>query len=453
MNIFRNDGNAPSNSGPPLMRPIMSTRPTMAAPVFVLDGFSQPFFLIRLLVLGVVPFFVVDAGFYQLEMWYSGGSAPITAAALKIVLLGILLLAGLFRGSIAKPGLMKISTIFLGYLGICALYQNFSLGVTPLAIASGYNIYYLMFFIDILAFCIPLRISDRLLTRLLLGLMVPCAVLGIAQYVTKSPIVPTASPDGTFTVHSWHLATRLKVFSFFDEPADCGIFFSLIAALAVAFCGRARNVPLAIPLLLLSIVMCWLAGARTEMLGVVATVASAVIFTFWGKRNRTRWLPLIWFLAGLPVAFIAYLLSFSSANTLLVTDTASFSARLARWSYFLGMFRASEISSVLLGFGLVQSTKIDPTGLSGSDNMFLANILAIGVVGLLLFMVFLWFIWEDIRKEAETRRSCLYIAVASTFSTVLLLGIYSIVTSYLGALVLLLSVCKVDADEPDGDAA
>ena len=453
MNSFGNESGAASKSGSPLMRPVMAQRSNLSAPVRVLDGFSQPFFLIRLFVIGIIPFFVVDAGFYQFEMWYSGGNAPITAAALKVALLAILLMAGLFRGSIAKPGLMKMATVFLAYLSLCALYQYLSLGVTALVIASGYNIYYLMFFIDIVAFCIPLRISDRFLTRLLLGLTIPCTLLGIAQYVTKSPVVPTTSPDGTFTVHSWHLATHLKVFSFFLEPADCGIFFSLIAALAVAFCGRARNIPLAIPLLVLSLVMCWLAGARTEMLGVVATVVSAVVFTFWGKRNRTRWLPFIWFLAGLPVAFAAYLLSFSSANSLLVTDTASFSARLARWTYFLGMFRASEISTVLLGFGLVQSTKIDPTGLSGSDNMFLANILAIGVIGLLVFMVFVWFIWEDIRKEAEKRRSCLYIAVASTFSTVLLLGIYSIVTSYLGALLLLLSVCKIDAEETDGYAA
>jgi hypothetical protein len=384
-------------------------------------------------------------------MYYTGGRAPITSAILKGTLLATFLIAVMFRGSISRPGLMKISIVFLGYLMLSSLYQFFSLGITPLNIITGYNIYYLLFFINILAFCIPLRISDRLLVKLLITLAIPCAILGIAQFVTKSPIVPTSSSDGNFAVPSWSFGGHVKAFSFFDEPADCGIFFSLLAALSVALCRHRRNIVFAVPMLLGSVLMCWFAGARTEMLGVVAAVLSAAIFSFWGRKNRGKWLPILWFLLGVPVAFSAFLLSSSNGATMRVTDTSSFTLRLARWSYFLGMFRTSTVYSVLLGFGLVQSAKLDPTGLSGSDNMFLANILAIGVIGLVIFLVFLWFIWEEIRKEAELRRSSLYIAVASTFSTVLLLGIYSIVTSYLGAILLLLSVSKVDEAEESTD--
>jgi hypothetical protein len=452
MNTDRFGRPGTSNSQPAFPRVPIAPLPNFDTTITFTDSFSQPFALIRLFVLALVSFFVVDAGFYQIEMWYTGGRVPITSAILKGTLLAIFLIAVMFRGSITRPGLMKISIVFLGYLILSALYQYFSLGITTINIVSGYNIYYLLFFINILAFCIPLRISDRLLVKLLITLAIPCALLGIAQFVTKSPIVPTGSSDGNFTVPSWSFGGHVKAFSFFDEPADCGIFFSLIASLSVALCRYRRYIPFAFPMLLVSICMCWMAGARTEMLGVVAAVLSAAIFSFWGRRNRGRWLPVLWFVSGVPVAFAAYLLSSANGATMRVTDTSSFTMRLQRWSYFLGMFRASTVYNILLGFGLVQNAKLDPTGLSGSDNMFLANILSIGVIGLAIFLVFLWFIWEDIRTEAETRRSSLYIAVASTFSTVLLLGIYSIVTSYLGAVLLLLSVSKVDAAEEGSSA-
>jgi len=390
--------------------------------------YSAPFALIRLVVLAIAPFILVDAAMYQFQMFVTGGGTPITPAVLKIGLLCAFVAAFLLRGRISNPPVVKIAFVFVAYLVLEALHQYFDLSIDFVDILLGYNAYYLLPLIGVLALSVPVNIPDRLLVGISIALSVICGGLGIAQYLANSPIVPTSSSDG-FRVMVWSSMGHIRVFSLFVAPAACGAFFCFTASLAVAMSRRKRNLIVAIPLLALSLFVSWASGARTTIISTVCGVASSWIITFVSKRDRTKWLPILWLAGGIIIGVYAYSQTLSGGlSTGLMTDATSFAERFATWSNILEMFRSTSMLNLLVGYGMVQGQRLDPTGTGGSDNLYLALILHIGVVGLSLMMLLLWHLWQIVRREAETRTSYLTTAVAATYSTLLLAGLFDIST-------------------------
>ena len=403
--------------------------------------YSGIFALIRFAVLLIALFLLVDAALCQLQMLVAGGKSPITPAVLKVALMGAFAAAFLFRGKLRNQSATKIALLFFAYLVVDTLYQYFGLGIPFTDILLSYNAYYALPLLGVIAISIPLKISDRLLTRLLIILSLICGGLGIAQYVTNSPIVSTQSSDGNFQVRVWSSLGHIRVFSLFGEPASCAVFFCLIGSLTVAMCRRKKNLIIAAPLLVLSLLISWASGARTNIVGTACGVITSWVITFTAKRDRTKWLPFLWLAIGITVALYAYFQTGSGGlSTGVMTDATSFSERLAIWFRFLEMFRSTSVLNLLFGYGMVQNSKVDPTGLGGSDNLYLAVILHIGIVGLSLVMLLLWHLWQLVRTEAETRTSYLTTAVAATYSTVLLTGMFKL--NFFGAIFLIFAISK-----------
>jgi hypothetical protein len=402
-------------------------------------NYTGPFALLRLAVLVIALFFLVDAALCQLQMFVTGGASPITPAVLKVALIGALAAAFLLRGKLHNQRAAKIGLLFVAYLLLDALHQYFNLGIDFTDILLAYNAYYVLPLLGVIAFSVPVRISDRLLARILIVLSVLCGSLGLAQYITNTPIIPTQSSDGNFQVLVWSSLGHLRVFSLFGEPASCAVFFCLTGSLAVAMFRRKKNLIVAAPLLALSLFVSWASGARTNIAGTACGVITAWLITFVVRKDRTKWLPLVWLTLGLLIAAYASLQTGSGGlSTGSITDATSFSERLAIWSRFLEMFRTTSVSNLLFGYGLVQNGKLDPTGLGGSDNLYLGVILHIGIIGLSLFMLLLWQFWQLLRKEAERRTSYFTTAIAATYSTVLLTGLFKL--NFFGAIFLLFAI-------------
>jgi len=397
----------------------------------------------------VVPFVLVDAAIYQLQMFVAGGRAPVTAAALKLAILAALMAAALFRCKIANPRLMRLSLLFIAYLVLDLLFLYFNLGIDFVDILVSYNIYYLIFFIDILALCVPLRISDRMLVRIVIGCFLICAPLGFAQYFWQRPIVPTASGDNNFRVVVWNAAGGIRAFSLFTAPGFFGLFSSLIAALSIAMCRFRRNWIVALPLLLMSALACWISLTRSDLVGLACALTTACVITFSSKKNRARWLPLIYVPIGVAVGIYAFFLSSSGSGTRAITDTSSFTERLYEWGYYLGTFRMDKWPTLLFGSGMVQSEKVQTNAsIVPIDNLYLAVTLHTGIIGLALTMTLFWTLWEVLRKKAESRSSTLYTAVAASFSTLWCVGLFSVSATALGGMLLLCAVCKIDGEIP-----
>jgi hypothetical protein len=351
----------------------------------------------------------------------------------------------MLRFRIATSSVVSIGLILSTYLAVDILFLYFSLGISLIDILVSYNVYYLIFFINILALCVPLRISDRLLLRVVIVCFLVCAALGYAQYFTQQPIVPTESGDNNFRVLVWNAVGGIRAFSLFTAPGFFGLFSSLVAAMSIAMCSRRRNWIVAIPLLLTSVFACWISLTRSDLVGLVCALATACAITFSGKRDRARWLPLIYVPIGVLVGIYAFLQSSSGSGTHAITDTSTFTERLYEWGYYIGGLRLDHWQTLLFGSGLVQSERVQTNAaIVPIDNLYLAVTLHIGLIGLVLTMVLFWALWEEVRTRAETRKSYLYTAVASSFSTLWCVGLFSVSATTLGAMMLLYTVSKVD---------
>ncbi len=390
---------------------------------------AGPLSLINLGVLLILPFVLVDAAMAQFQMLLTGGSAPITPALLKVALLAAIATRALLRGKIRDKAATHAALIFIAYLVPAALYQYFELNIPFADILLSYNAYYLLPLVGALALASPLNIPDRILIRLLIALSLVCGALGIAQYVTNSPIVRTDSSDGNFHVLVWSTFGHIRVFSLFIEPATCALFFCLIASLAIAMCNRRKNLVVAIPLLVLSLFTAWASGARTNIACTVCGVVASCVITFGRKKNRTRWLPLLWLAAGL---LPCRLRVFTSRRRRLVHRRNHgchlFFRTFRHLVALLDLLVSTSVWNLLFGNGMVQGRSLDQTGTGtgGSDNLYLAIILHVGLIGLSLMLFLLWHLWNLVRKEAETMRSYLTTAVAAAYSTVLLAALFTI---------------------------
>lgn len=426
--------------------PPIALAPTNSHPAIQV-GYSGPFVLIRLVVLMILPFILVDAAIYQLQMLVTVGRAPVTAAVLKIALLAFLVAAALLRSRITNSIPVKIGLVFLAYLALDLLFLYFDVGVDFFDILVSYNVYYLIFLIDVLAWCVPLRISDRLLVKALIVSFLLCAGLGFAQYFTQRPIVPTQSGDGNFEVLVWNAAGGIRAFSLFTAPASFGMFSTLIAGMSIAMCARRRNLFFALPLLVASILSCWISFTRTDFVGLMCSIITASVITFSTRRHRAKWLPLIYLPMGILVGVYAFIQSSSASGTHGVTDTSSFTDRLYAWSYYLGTFSMDKWPTILFGSGVIQSQKVGTnSSIVPIDNLYLAVTLHTGLIGLGLVMALFWAFWEKIRKKAEAGNSYLYTAVAASFSSLWCAGLFQIATTALGGMLLLCAVSKVDAE-------
>lgn len=402
---------------------------------------SGVFSLFRLIVFCAVPLLFVNGAFPQLQMLFLGGRVPISAAIVKVVVLGVFFLALVFRsGRFARnPRLVVAALLFFGYLLLDSLFFYFQVGQKPLDIATGFNAYYSISFVAVMAGLMRLRIKERDIVVLLCIVGIGCGILGLFQYIKQSPIVPVASSDNNFKVLVWSYEGKVRVFSLFESPQYCGLFYVFFSALMVALCRRFKTRLFAIPLLALSILLCLLSDARTQIASLFWAIIASAIITFWSGKNRVRWLPLYALLSALPIFLFALFAAGSGGS--LYTRTGSFMQRIKEWTYFTGMLRGTDLSRLLFGLGLVQNGQI--TGSMYIDNIYLTVALHIGVVGLVLYLFLANRLWVEVRQNAVANASPLHTAVAATFSTFLLMGIFNIVPTALAAYFALYAISEV----------
>ncbi len=406
---------------------------------------SLVFFLLRVVVLFAAPFLVVTGALFQIEMFLTGGNVPFSPAILKASILAVLLTAFILRlGTIRRnTWLFTATLLFFGYLVLDSLYLYFGLQMKPSDIILSYNGYYTLMLLAVLATMVPLRISSRRMLQVLGIMAVASALLGLAQFIERAPIVPVVSTDQNFRVLVWQNGNEIRIFSLFDEPAACGLFFVFCSALLVVLCRNQRFLLLSIPLLPVSIFLCLASVSRTEIIALACALIASLVFAFWSRPGRTRFLPIAFLLSAAPVAGFAYFFSNVGLRTHSVTDTASFTERIKDWSYYISTIRAVPLSELLFGIGMVQNRNAgSANAVVFIDNIYLSVGLHIGLVGLSLFLLLAWFLWEEVRKRAEERSSPLAMAIAATYSTFFLLGVFTNMSFVLPAYFLLNAVCE-----------
>src|SRR6185437_12078160 len=236
--------------------------------------------LIKVPLFFILPFVLVNAASFQAQMAILGHHRTVVSnGVVKMALLGLILAAFWLRWKIVPTRLMTITLIFFAYLLLDAVRLYFSVGLEISDVLYGYNTYYTIILVNVIALAVPLRFSERRLTQLVVFTFIICASLGVAQFVTQRPIVPTSNADGTFKVFGLGLFTS-RAFSLFQEAWSFALFSSFALAFFIVRMRRRRGKLRNYALMLLAVTAVGIAEAREVYVGVVGIIISALFFTY-----------------------------------------------------------------------------------------------------------------------------------------------------------------------------
>jgi len=388
---------------------------------------------------------VINCAVPQIEMLLTGGRCPLPIAFVKIACFGLLTLLTLAYGRLdlsAFPTRMWLVAMTFLFLDSTFLWLWQS--KTPLEILLSYNAHYCPLIFAPLACAFMGRISQQSATRIVISIFLVCAIIGCAQIIFQKPIVQMVSSDGNFRIYtSWWImpgapgaaAVRtLRAFSVFGTALEYGSFAVLIAGIGIGMCGRPGGWIKGVPLYLFAAACCYTTRTRGVYLELVFATLAAMTFTFGRRPRRMTWQPLIGFVLGSIIAFsgIATLVG----QTATVYDPSSLELRLLQWGTYGSQILRAEVSQQLFGFGYSQAEKPVIVPLNDEqggqftvtlvDNLYLALVLHIGLVGMVVILGLLWAMWRRLRIETIERPTPLLIGIASFWSTFWLTGMFNI---------------------------
>ena len=385
---------------------------------------------------------LVDAIVPQLGL-YLFGQVLVREAAVKAVLLAAVVLGCLFFPRIRlAEGPIVTWLLCIAYLAVEIRHLTSALGMSFVDVLQSYAVYYLLLLIGPALLVFRGRVSQGLIIRCTVFLMLICASVGVAQHVTAQPILYTESTDGSFRVDSWNFFDQVRAFSLFTTALNFGIFCALCGALGVAM-FRTRRVWGAL-LFTVSAVASFTTLTRLSYLVFICACSYALVLTFGKKPGRGLWHPLLYFALGISTVMVGlyYLIN---SNTSQLQDPSSLLERTGQWIYYWDLIRQSSLADQLFGVGIVQNENILPLYPMLIDNLPLALVLHIGVVGLAVFGTLLIKMWLYLRREALATRQPFVVAAASLWAALSCAGIFNIVLSSFGAVFALAVLCRKDS--------
>jgi len=410
---------------------------------------------------------IINCALPQIEMLLTGGACPLPIAFIKSVCFGLLTLLALTYGrfdfSAFPTGMWVVAmTVLFIDVPILWVWQ----GKAPADIIFSYNAYYCPLIFAPIACAFTGRLSEQSPRRILVFIFLVCAMIGFLQVIFQSPIIQMASTDGNFRIYiSWWttpISRTIRATSVFGTALEFGNFAVLIAAIAIAMCGRPRGWVKGIPLYLIASACCYLTLTRVVYLELAFATFAAVTFTFGRSLRRMNWQPLV----GLALsAFIA----FGGISNLVVgtrgtvsNDTSSLDERLLQWGAYASELWHSTFLQKMFGLGYCEAEKpvlvpLKDEMFGGAihvlvDNLYLALALHIGLIGTVVVLGLFWAMWRRLRIETIKRPTPLLIGIASFSSTFLLTGMFNVQPALFGFWFLIAMMILQRDGEADEDS-
>jgi hypothetical protein len=396
--------------------------------------------LVSLLVVVSCFLLLVNAALPQLELYLGqslAGNIMIKGALLAAAVLGYLVYP---RSRLA--GLPIIAWLLcIGYLIADITHLVFAHGMSLGDVLLSYNAYYLTLLIGPALLAFHGTVPERVIIRCTVLIFLICAAIGVTQYLTAQPILYTESPDGTFRIESWSFFDEVRAFSLFTSAMEFGMFCALCGALGISL---SRRLPIRGALLFtVSAIACFTTLTRLSYLVFICACTSALVLTFGKRSARGLWHPLLYFALGVSTILVG-LNSLVSSDASNLQDASSLLERIGQWTYYYDVIVHSTLTDQLFGVGIVQNNKILPLYPMVIDDLPLALILHIGIVGLVLFGILMSQMWLYLRREALATRQPFLIAAASLWATLACAGIFNIVFNSIGIVFALGILCAKD---------
>lgn len=348
--------------------------------------------------------------------------------AIKLLLLAALLgTAGVSvlvaRGQMAYRRSLLPAGIFVCYLAADLAWLTLSSSMPLGALLFGFNKYFLFFAALPAAALLRPHLTERQMKFRLIALLVPAALLALAQFALNDPIFPTVVEDESFEIPAVEFFGRIRAFSIFRGVLECGQGMAFFGAMMVAqLCTQRERRFTAWLLLALSAAACFVTFRRGAYLEYGAAVLSAVAIA--RQWSITRWLPWLYLVMAIGLASAGTVLGSIQGEGML--SSASLSERHEAWSMAFEQWIMRQDASLLVGTGLAQTSLLG-TGLSQIesheveyflvDNGFLAVGAQVGIIGLVLWFWVMQSLWRDMLDTSWLTGSTLAIGVAALLST------------------------------------
>lgn len=382
-------------------------------------------------------FAVVNGAFQQLQLWLTD-SVTLPGYTVRILLIVPIVANVLIATSQRLSRVLR----FFWLAAMVALSTSFLAVCASGKLQAGNQMVYFLtnYMLPLLApMCLLSApfIDLRKLARLLLPVTVVLSVLGIAQYFSVNPIVPTASDDGGLVITSWEFYGRVRAFSLFLSGLDFASLLALMVAFssAVIFC-KTRLPPgrvVSAILLCLCAVATYGTLTRNAYLFVIQSGLVAAYLTRRESISKRFWflLPLVGAAIGfLAVVVVPGVISVVS-NDLLSDD--SLVERLVHWEHAMNVWTNSGQSVFLFGNGETQ-------GAANAgyivDNSFLNVAVQSGLVGLVSWVLYCYALWMELRHAVKAKASPMAVAICGFWSTWMLSGAFN-VTNWIFALAIM----------------
>jgi len=384
---------------------------------------------------------VINCAVPELEMLLTGGRVPLPNPVIKIACFGFMFLLVLMYGKldlVSFPTTIWIVTVC--YLLLAFPFLWFAERKFPDEILLAYNAYYCPLIFAPLACALRGKLSERWATRIFLSTFAASALLGWAQFISQEPIVPLASTDGNFRIFAsqWMQGGErsTRTMSFFGNAQEFGSFLVLVAAIGIGMCGKRGGWKKGVPLYLFATATCYTTLTRAVFIQLFFASVAALTFTFSKKVSRMRWQPWIGLALALCIAFSGFSKQLSNqiSDKKSMADDSSLDFRLLQWGKHVSTLEHSSTAEQLFGLGFCQADKPAMVPLKEGwtlgdalvDNLYLALVLHIGLVGAALMLALLWGMWRFIRNEAISHPNPLIIGIASFWATFLMTGMFNI---------------------------
>lgn len=399
---------------------------------------AQGSFLATLGLLGLL-ICVINCVMPELEMLLTGGRVPIPQGAVKVACFAFLFGMTLLYSRLDLldfPTTIWLATVL--YLVADFPFLWFSVGKEPSEILLAYNAYYCPLILAPIVAALRGKVSRQAASCIFIGTFATSALLGWAQFLLQEPIVKLASTDGNFRIFAsqWMQGGErsLRAMSFFGNAQEFGSFLVLVACIGVGMCRARGGWTKGIPLYMLATATCYTTLTRAAFVQLMVATIAALTFTFGKKPKRMRWQPWIAFALGLVIAFSGYAKKVSDeiSDKKSLADDSSLQQRLMQWGIYTSKIEHSSTAEQLFGLGFCQADRPAMVPLKEEwnlvlvDNLYLALVLHIGIVGAALMIGLLWSMWRFVRDEAISRPNPVIIGIASFWSTFLMTGMFNI---------------------------
>lgn len=381
---------------------------------------------------------IIDSLLPQIEMFITHGNIPVPMSVVKLILVLCAFLAWAVRSRIdlswfaLSPWMAFV--VYLVFDIPHLLGQNLSLFKV---LSAYYGYYSLVFLLPVLG-AVSRTIRSQTVLNVLFVSFAFCAALGILQRLTDSPIVYPMSNDGSFAVITWRFfATHeIRIFSFFVYSVNFGLFCTLVGSAALHQALHRRHTARGVIIYCTAALCSYLTLTRVVYLAFLLGTVCVFVLRYVHSLRILRAIPGVGFLLGLVVAYGGALGWFGSGSG--IGDNVSLIMRVEQFVYYWNMFMSGDLGQRLLGIGYVQDTNVNGEAIYPIDNLFMALLLHIGIVGMVLLLFLFWMLWNRLSYAAMRQQHSLTAGVCGVWAAYLAISVFDISLAFFPCCMMLL---------------